>query len=301
MKTILRFLCLFILSLLAACRVFPAMTPASPTPMLTSTPLPPTLTLTLTSTPTLITTATSTLTPLPPTQTPTPTWAFQPAGEVTCPILLYHQIADVTALYYVSPADFAVQMEALRDWGYTPIPISLLAKAITQGADLPSRPVVITFDDGDQNVYTNAFPVMRDLGFTGVIYIIADAVNSPDHLTRDEILEMVTAGWEVGNHSMSHINLINDHDQVWNEASLSRTRLQEELGIFADTFAYPYGAADTFVMKKVSSYGYLAAVGLGTTSIQGPGNRLYLSRIAVPNKVTVDQFAALLPWSGMRP
>jgi peptidoglycan/xylan/chitin deacetylase (PgdA/CDA1 family) len=291
MKTILRILCLVTLSLLAACGVFPALDLASPTPTITSTPLPPTLT----------PTATVTLSPLPPTLTPIPTWASQPAGEVTCPILLYHQIADLAGQYYVSPADFTVQMEALRDWGYTPIPISLLVKAITQGADLPSRPVVITFDDGDQNVYASAFPVMRDLGFPGVIYIIDSAVDSPDHLTRDEILEMVAAGWEVGDHSMSHINLMNNHDQVWTEASLSRTRLQEKLGIFAETFAYPYGAADTFVMEKISKYGYSAAVGLGTTAVQGPENLFYLSRIEVPNSVTLDQFAALLPWSGLQP
>lgn len=278
------------LSLLPACKAFPASNPVFPTPSMTGTSLPPSL----------MPTATVSLTPLAPTQTPSPTWVFHPAGIVTCPILLYHQIAAVSAQYYVYPDDFSWQMKALRDWGYTPIPISLLVKAITQGVSLPPRPVVITFDDGDQNVYTNAFPVMRSIGFPGVLFIISDAVNSPDHLTQDEILEMVKAGWEVGDHSMTHINLMNNHDQVWTEASLSRTRLQQKLGIHTETFAYPFGAADTFVMEKVSSYGYSAAVGLGTTALQGPKNLFYLSRIEVPNKVTLEQFSALLPWSGLQ-
>jgi peptidoglycan/xylan/chitin deacetylase (PgdA/CDA1 family) len=195
------------------------------------------------------------------------------------------------------PDDFKVQMEALRDWGYTPIPVSLLVQAITSGAALPPRPIVITFDDGDQNVYTDAFPVMRELGFPGVIYIISNTVNGQDHLTSDEILEMVAAGWEVGDHSLTHINLADNHGQVWVEASQSRLNLQDILGIPVNTFAYPYGAADTFVMEKVTQYGYQAAVGLGTSSLQGPDNLFYLSRIEVKYGTTLDQFAALLPWS----
>ncbi len=284
------FLCLA-LNLLVACAAIPALDTATPALAATSTPLP------LIPTPT--STATITFTPLPPTVTPTPTWVFQPAGGVTCPILLYHQIADITppSQYYMPPGDFKMQMEALRDWGYTPIPISLLVQAITAGTALPLRPIVITFDDGDQNVYTNAFPVMREFGFPGVIFVVSSAVNGLDHLTSDEILEMVAAGWEVGDHSMTHINLADDHGQVWVEASQSRLDLQDSLGIPINIFAYPYGAADTFVMEKVSQYGYQAAVGLGTSSLQGPNNLFYLSRIEVTYGTTLDQFAALLPWS----
>lgn len=254
---------------------------------------------TLTPTPAATATATVTSTPLPPTVTPTPTWLFQPAGEVTCPILLYHQIADIDppSQYYMPPADFKAQMEALRAWGYTPIPISLLVEAITSGADLPPRPVVISFDDGDENVYTEAFPIMRDLGFPGVIYIISSALNGKDHLTSTEILEMVAAGWEVGDHSMTHIYLTDNHGQVWTEASQSRLDLEAALSIPVNTFAYPYGAADTFVMEKVSQYGYQAAVGLGSSAAQGPDNLFYLSRVEVVYGTTLDQFAALLPWS----
>jgi peptidoglycan/xylan/chitin deacetylase (PgdA/CDA1 family) len=252
-------------------------------------------------TPTMPPTATPTLSP--PTVTPTATWMFQPAGEVTCPILLYHQIEDINppSQYYMSPIDFKAQMEALHNWGYTPIPISLLAQAITEGAELPPRPIVISFDDGDENVYTNAFPVMREQDFPGVLYIISSALGSKSHLTTTEILEMVDAGWEVGSHSTTHLNLMNNPAQTWAEASVSRQDLKADLGIPINTFAYPYGAADTFVMQKVSQYGYLAAVGLGLSSKQGPDNLFYLNRIEVKYGTTMDEFAALLPWSGPVP
>jgi peptidoglycan/xylan/chitin deacetylase (PgdA/CDA1 family) len=270
---------------------------ASPMPAIPSADPPEeTLIPTLTQTPTALATASPTL--LPPTVTPTATWVFQTAGDITCPILLYHQIEDINppSQYYMSPVDFKAQMEALRALNYTPIPLSLLVKGITSGANLPPRPIVITFDDGDENVYTNAFPVMREMGFPGVLYIISSAVGSKAHLTSAEILEMVSAGWEVGDHSMTHLNLTSDHGQVWTEASQSRQKLKADLGIPIDTFAYPYGAADTFVMTKVSQYGYQAAVGLGSSSLQGAGNLFYLSRIEVKYGTTLDQFTALLPW-----
>jgi len=247
--------------------------------------------------------ATITPTPLPPTITPTATWVFQAAGEVVCPILLYHQIADIDppSQYYMPPADFKTQMEALRDWGYTPITISLVVKAITEGGELPPRPIVITFDDGDENVYTNAFPVMSELGFPGVLYIISSAVNGQNYLSAAQILEMAAAGWEVGSHSRTHLNLTNDPGQAWAEASQSRQLLKADLGVPINTFAYPYGAADAFVMEKVRQFGYQAAVGLGKSALQGPSNLFYLSRIEVKYGTTLDQFAALLPWSAQVP
>ena len=278
--------------LLSACSISAIANPTN-TSTPSSTPVPPTLTSTAT--------ATETPTPVPPTLTPTPTWSFQPAGEVTCPILLYHQISDAGTLYYVSPSDFQAQMEALRDWGYTAIPISLLVKAITQGASLPPRPVVISFDDGDENVYTNAFPIMHDLGFPGVLYIVSNYMDAKDHLSTAEVLEMVAAGWEVGDHSLSHINLLDNPAETWTQAAQSRKDLQEALNVPVDTFAYPFGAADAHIMGKISEFGYTAAVGLVGGYVQGPDNLFYLSRIEVPYGATLDDFASLLPWSGSVP
>ncbi len=265
---------------------------ALPTPMLEPSPTR------LVPTPTSTSTATITPIPATPTSSATPTWIFQPAGEVICPILLYHQIEDKASLYYVSPVDFQAQMEALSTWGYTAITITRLAEAISQGAELPERPVVITFDDGNQNVYTNAFPIMQALGFPGVNYIISSALDAIDHLTSGEILEMAGSGWEVGSHSQSHLNLLNNPGEVWAQASLSRSALVEALGVEVNTFAYPYGAADTFTMQKISQYGYKAAVGLGSSALQGPYNLFYLNRIEVPYGISIEEFAKLLPWSG---
>lgn len=267
----------------------------------------PTETITLTSIPPSPVPPTGT--PLPTstaTSSPTPVWVFK-SGTITCPILLYHRIAEppspgsLEARYYTSPSDFKWQMQALKDWGYTTIPISLLVEAITKGAPLPPRPVVISFDDGYESVYQNAYSIMRAQGFTGVMYLIATAVGSKDYMDASQIQAMVADGWEIGSHSMTHPHLPAVHDQITYEGGHSKSRLASEIGISVEaveTFAYPYGEIDPFVINKIAGYGYLAAVGLGTQYDHNLQTLYYLSRIEVRNGTDLTAFSALLPWSG---
>jgi peptidoglycan/xylan/chitin deacetylase (PgdA/CDA1 family) len=270
--------------------------PLSSTPEDTSTPEPtqtPSDTPIPTNQPTLTPSHTPTLTP-----TPTPTWTWFDAGEVTAPILLYHHISEneTPSRYYVSPEDFRSQMEALEQWGYTPIPISMLVDVLVYGGELPERPVVITFDDGDLDVYENAFPVMQELGYSGVFYVVSNWVGGKDVIDDEQLKEMIDAGWEIGSHSKSHADLVADHDVVRAEVLESRLELNETLGITVTTFAYPFGRMDTYVAQKVSNYGYRAAVGLGKGSTHKWGNLYYLKRLEVHGDFTLQDFAALLPW-----
>ena len=145
MKRILLALVAFLL-LLTGCSAPDAMSIFATqtfTPTITPT-ITPTVTLTFipTSTPTLTPTITLTLTPTP---TITPVWVVQGPGSIICPILLYHHIKvpEVANALFVTPNDFRAQMQFLHDNGYTPVPVSLLIKAIEFGAPLPEHPVVI--------------------------------------------------------------------------------------------------------------------------------------------------------------
>ena len=93
-------------------------------------------------------------------------WTWNSPGRVKAPILLYHHIRDVdqSDRYSVSPKDFHHQMECLDAWGYTPITMSLLLKALLDGAFFPQKPIVLTFDDGYFDVYQNAYPILKEMG-----------------------------------------------------------------------------------------------------------------------------------------
>ena len=190
---------------------------------------------------------------------------------------------SLAARYYTSPADFEWQMQALKDWGYTTIPISLLVETIMQGAPLPPRPVVISFDDGWESVFDNAYPIMQARGFIGVMFIIETAVGAQGYMDIAQLQTMTGDGWEIGSHSMTHPHLPAVHDQINYEAGQSKVRLESKIGINVETFAYPFGEIDPFVRHKIKEYGYLAAVGLGTQYVNDLGTLYYLSRIEVQN------------------
>jgi peptidoglycan/xylan/chitin deacetylase (PgdA/CDA1 family) len=273
---------------------------------------PPTAFQALTNTPSQVPptlTPSSTYTPLPtdtpaPTDTPiltaTPEMVFVPAGHVTAPILLYHHISDDGNgnRYYVSVADFRAQMEALRNWGYTSITVSQLVDVLLNGGNLPGRPVVITFDDGNLDVYQNAFPIMRDLGFVGTNYIVANRLQSKYFVNVEQLQEMADSGWEIGSHSMSHTDLTTDHSIANVEIRQSMLTLEDATGDAVSTFAYPYGETDEFISTKVSEYGYRAGMGLGLATDHYLSTLFYLSRIEIHGDYDMAKFASFLPWSG---
>lgn len=267
----------------------------------TQTPAPPMVTPLPTETPIPTAAPTSTLPPTI-TLTPTPTWIPQGPGRVEVPILLYHHIAvsPINSEYYTSPDKFAEQMKLLHDWDYHTIPISLLVKAINEGAALPPNPVIVSFDDGNLDVYTNAFPVMQQYGFIGVFYLVSEGVGQANYVSTIQVQEMTSAGWEVGSHSLSHRDLknINNQNILYTEIYQSRLNLEENLGVPVKTFAFPFGNHSEGAFSMVHSAGYIAAVGLGYSADQGKGNLYYMERRPINGHYDVKNFAALLPWQG---
>lgn len=275
-----------------------ALAPATPTP--TATAIPPTKAPPATPRPTVTFTAAPTLTPSPE-PTATPTWVVQGPDAVKVPILLYHHIAvsPIGSRYYVPPDTFDSELKLLHDWGYTTITTSALVLAITQGASLPPRPMLLTFDDGNEDIYTNAFPIMQKYGFTGVLYIVVQYMNQPNHLTTDQILEMANAGWEVGSHSETHRDLVGGAESLRYEIVQSRKDLEERLGVPILTFAYPFGQSDSAADDYVHFAGYLAGMGAsGFSWEQGRGNLFVLQRSEIKGSDDAKTFTRFLPWLG---
>lgn len=232
---------------------------------------------------------------------PTVTWVHQGPDWLTVPIILYHRVdvSPINSQYYVPPEKFEAEMKLLRDWEYTTITTEMLVKAITEGADLPPRPIIITFDDGHLNNYTTAFPIMQKYRFTGVLYIVGNYMGAEDYMNAEQIKEMADAGWEVGSHSMNHKDLrVLDPEQQRFEIVESREKLENELGVPVLTFAYPFGISNPAVIDYVHFAGYIAGMGLGFTHDQGMSNLYTLQRRDIKGNYDVKQFASFLPWRG---
>ena len=295
LRKILIISALVFLVLLSGCQLFTP-TPVN-NPAETPTPIPATATKTATATSTETPTQTPTVTTPEPTDTPTiiptPTWVYNEPGQVVAPILLYHHVSgeSYSGRYNVSVPGFQDQMQALSDHGYTAVTISQMLDALLEGAELPEKPIVITFDDGHMSVYKNAFPIMESFGFPGVFYIVTNRINnSQDFVNIEQIKTMIDAGWEMGSHSYTHADVTSNHDTVSYEIARSRNDLKQALSTEISTFAYPFGTIDSFTAQKVIEYGYRAGMGLGTRIVHTPDSLWYIHRIEIYGEYTLDDF-----------
>jgi peptidoglycan/xylan/chitin deacetylase (PgdA/CDA1 family) len=201
------------------------------------------------------------------------------------PILMYHVIATPTpgAAYpglWVPPRDFAAQMRALRRAGYHAITLAAAYAAWHAGAPLPRRPVVISFDDGYRGDYTHARPVLRRLGWPGVLNLLVANVR-PGDITAPEVRALIRSGWEIDSHTLTHPDLTTlDATRLRHELVGSRRALRRRFGQPADFFTYPAGRYNAQVVAAVRAAGYRAAL----TEDEGyavPGERFTLKRIRV--------------------
>jgi len=187
-------------------------------------------------------------------------------------------------------------MYLLHEWGYQTISIEMMIAAIQGGGLLPQRPIILTFDDGSESVYTTAWPITQKYGYTGTVYLVNNYVGAAHYLNIEEIQELYTAGWEVGSHSITHTDLTIETADQEKEIIESRLRLQRQLNVPVLTFAYPFGAYNEDSVYFVQYAGYIGAVGLGPKITQGNKNLYYLYRRGIEGNYDIRTFASFLPW-----
>jgi peptidoglycan/xylan/chitin deacetylase (PgdA/CDA1 family) len=177
------------------------------------------------------------------------------------PVLMYHSVSpDRKDLLTVSPKTFERQMAFLKSCGYRVLSLEQAAQAMRQRRN-EGKALAVTFDDGNEDNYTFAFPVLRKYGFPATIFLIYSKVGTPGFLTWDEIREMAASGLiAFGSHSIHHIPLTHlGGQELQDEVAGSKRLLEEKLGKKVDLFAYPVGNFDARTRAAVRDAGYLAA------------------------------------------
>jgi len=123
------------------------------------------------------------------------------------PVLCYHHIrepkpgqSETMKSYSVSPAQFAEQMKALKDSGYQTILPDQLYNYLVHGAALPAKPVMLTFDDTDEEQFTIGNTEMKKYGFKGVFFIMTISINRPRYMSKDQLKQLSEEGNAVESH-----------------------------------------------------------------------------------------------------
>ena len=164
-----------------------------------------------------------------------------PSLGVAVPVLYYHLIDD--NLYspfhsmFVSPPDFANQMKYLKTAGYTVIPLAQI-----ENAGEYSKPVIITFDDGYEDNYTNAYPILKEYNFPATVFLISGFIGKPGYLNNNEILQMQDLV-SFQDHTVTHRSLatLSAAEQEY-ELSASKQAIETLTGQNVFAVAYPNGS-----------------------------------------------------------
>jgi peptidoglycan/xylan/chitin deacetylase (PgdA/CDA1 family) len=212
---------------------------------------------------------------------------------VHVPILMYHRIGvteastpAATRRLTVDPRTFTQQMLWLHRNGYHTLTQQELYAGLVGGRRLPPKPVLITLDDGYDDVLRHALPVLERLRMRATAYVITDRSGdwrSP-FLAWFELRELERAGIEIASHTVSHRDLrtLSDRELTY-ELVASRRALERRLHHPVPWLAYPFGGYDSRVVAAARRAGYLLAVTTEGGSRQDGRRPLELRRLSITN------------------
>jgi peptidoglycan/xylan/chitin deacetylase (PgdA/CDA1 family) len=182
--------------------------------------------------------------------------------SISVPILEYHNSAYVKNWpWSLNPGQFEKEMAWLHKNDFHSVTLQQVYYAYKYGAKLPSRPVVISFDDGNVSNYTMGFPILKKYGFKATEFVVTAAIGKKGVLSKQDILAMQNSGyWTIESHSVHHPHLskIPEKKMIY-ELTESKKVLTKLLGRPVNFFCYPYGDYDPKVVQEVGKAGYLLA------------------------------------------
>lgn len=221
------------------------------------------------------------------------------APSVSLPILMYHYIrtppskrSDMLGFKLsIAPEDFRAQMDWLHASGFHTVTFNHLRAYFAGTEALPSRPIVLTFDDGYRDLYTTAFPILQGHGFTAVAYIVTGFVDRPEYVTRAQVIEMDHAGIEIASHTVNHADLSRaSFGSTLNEVVQSKRWLEQLLGHSVLDFAYPSGKFNALAIRALRQAGYDTAVTTRTSITHSLLDRYEWGRVRVGGGESLQDF-----------
>ena|GEM_PF-476504 len=220
------------------------------------------------------------------------------------PILLYHHIAQLPddaspaqKRWTLTPEKFDDQMHWIAEHGFYPVTMAQLSARLKDGLPLPSKPIVISFDDGWKDQYKNAFPILKKYNFKATFFIITDSVGHSAYMDWGEVSKISDAGMDIELHSRTHARLpALSAEKARKEIEDSKKILESHIKKPVSVFAYPYGSYDDEIISLVKDAGLDAAVTV--SGLNGGylfrGNQSYtLSRYAIEGSDKLEHVSQL--------
>jgi peptidoglycan/xylan/chitin deacetylase (PgdA/CDA1 family) len=220
-------------------------------------------------------------TPAPTAPTPPPKPPLDTNAGVM--VLCYHNIEDGSKMkaLTISNAEFEKELQALKDSGYTVIGMQDFLAWRRGEKNIPHKSAIITIDDGWLSGYTNAWPVLKKIGYPFTLFIYVNYVGTGGKsMSWEQLAEMRDAGVDIQCHTYSHSSLkkagvgmdkthadlvhkdvatLGQDGWLRKEIVESKQVLEKQLGIKVNAFAYPFGVYTQRARELVREAGYEAA------------------------------------------
>ncbi len=214
-------------------------------------------------------------------------------------VLNYHQVQNKNTSLSVSLEEFDTQMKYLKDSGCVTITPDELYAGLNGDIDLPAKPVLITFDDGYLDNYTNAFPILKKYGMHATIFVIPAFTGVyPNYMTWDQLKEMEQNGITIESHTLTHPKLEElPDDEIRTELLNSKNMLEENLGHPIEFLAYPTGTYNLHIAGIAQDLGYKGAFTIKYGIVDSGSNLFALERVPIfHSPVTMKEFFERIAW-----
>lgn len=208
------------------------------------------------------------------------------------PVLCYHHIVSGKPKnpYEVTIDNFKQQMKALSDSGYHTILPDQYYNYLVYGKALPEKPVMISYDDTDEEQFSIAKPEMDKYGFKAVYYIMTISIGRPRYMNKEQIKQLADEGHVIGSHTWRHdrVDKLKDSNTIeyrgkkivvneWDfQLTNTKKQLEEMTGKPVEYFAFPFGVWSKNALPEIQKRGYKMSFQLSEK--RDPDMPLYTAR-----------------------
>ena len=223
---------------------------------------------------------------------------FEIPQNVNVPVLMYHAVSDDIWGYdelFVSPSDMEAQLAYIVDNGYDAIWFEDLSHIEDY-----DKPVILTFDDGYEDNYTNLFPLLQKYGVKATIFVIGNAPNNQEIMaTEQQIREMSTSGLvSIQSHSYTHPDLdALGYDDTMYELAQSKKVITRIAGKEPIVLCYPSGKYNNYTLQLGPDY-YMFGIKMTGGLYNTSANPFLVSRYYIARTTDIYTFAAYLSAAG---
>ena len=166
-----------------------------------------------------------------------------------------------------------------------------LYEYLSSKTPIPEKSIVITFDDGYEDNYLNAYPILKRYGFKGTVFVVGNYIDHSGYLSTQQIKEMISSGWNIEGHTSNHVDLATVDDQTLaKELRESKEKLESIGGKPIHYFAYPFGVYNGKIVGAAKDAGYKMAFTTERGWAKLDQDIMLLSRVYCYAQMGLDEF-----------